>query len=407
MSFLAPSVDKDVLNVFVKRRDEPLDQARQVTNDTSRGIRSAFWAQDSETILYLQDFEGDENFHLYSLSIVDPSAEALDLTPGKNVKASNVMTNKRYPNEILVGTNQRDEKCFDIYRCNYKTGELTLDTENPGDVVGFGSEDESFEVREAVVRNQADSSTTIRIRDNATSPWRDLITFPYGEEGNLVEFCPDGQTAWLKSSLGRETTALLKIDLQTGETLEEVFCNDKCNCGAVSLDPDTKELRAVSYNYARLERQFFDDELKKDYEFLASVAPEGAEVLPSSKTRDEKTWIVGFRRSDGPIEYVVYDQENKTTEPLFVSKPDLLQYKFAPMEDVRIPARDGLELVAYLTRARTDRPTPLILLVHGGPWARDSWGFNPQAQWFANRGYATLQVNYRGSTGYGKTFLHR
>ena len=404
-----------MLNVFVKPLRAPVQDARQITNDTSRGIRTAFWAQDSRTVLYLQDREGDENFHLWSIDVVtamnnETGTEPLDLTPGDGVKASNIITNKRYPDEILVGTNRRDAKCFDMYRCNYRTGESILDTQNPGDVVGFGSDDVSFEVRQAVVRNQSDASTTIRIRDDATAPnsgWRDLITFPYGEEGNLVDFCPDnGKTAWLKSSLGRETTALYKIDLQTSELLEQVFATDQCNCGAVSLHPDTKELRAVSYNYARLERKFFDDEMAQDYAYLESVAPEGAEVLPMSKTRDETIWVVGFRRSDGPMEYVIYNQVEKSTEPLFVSKPELSDYRLAPMEDVRIPTRDGQELVAYLTRARTDAPTPLILLVHGGPWARDSWGFNAQAQWFANRGYATLQVNYRGSTGYGKTFLH-
>jgi dipeptidyl aminopeptidase/acylaminoacyl peptidase len=200
---------------------------------------------------------------------------------------------------------------------------------------------------------------------------------------------------------------LLKVDLKTGETIEEVFGTEKCNVGGVTLDEDTKQLRAVSYNYARTERKFWDKELEEDYRVLEALAPENSEVVSASKTRDEKTWVVGFVRSDGPTEYLIYDQVKKTTTPLFVSKPDLLNYKLAQMEDVRIKARDGLELVGYLTRAKTEGPAPLVLLVHGGPWARDRWGFNAQAQWFANRGYATLQVNYRGSTGYGKSFLHK
>jgi dipeptidyl aminopeptidase/acylaminoacyl peptidase len=406
LSYLAPSPE-GVLNVFVKLTSEPLEMARMITNDTSRGIRNAFWAQDSKTMLYMQDFEGNENFHLWAVDVDDSTKEARDLTPGKEVKASNIMINKRFPDEILVGTNERVAKSFDMYRCNYKTGELTLDTENPGDVVGWGSEDFSFQVREAVVRNQEDSSTTIRVRDDDKSEWRDLITFPYGESGNLVDFSADGKFCWMTSTLGRETNALLKVDLKTGETVEEIFAKDKCDCGGVTLDEDTKELRAVSYTYARLERKFWDTELEEDYRILTSLAPDGAEVVASSKTRDQKLWIVSYRRSDGPAEYVLYDQVKKTTSPLFVSKPDLLNYKLAKMEDVRITARDGLELVAYLTRARTDRATPLILLVHGGPWARDTWGFNSQAQWFANRGYATLQVNYRASTGFGKSFLHK
>jgi len=211
----------------------------------------------------------------------------------------------------------------------------------------------------------------------------------------------------MKSSVGRETTALLKVDLKTGETLETIAYNDKCDCGGIMLDDDTKELRAISFNYARRERIFYDKELEKDYEVLKSLMPEDSEVGVSSMTEDEKIWIVAYSKSDGPTEYVIYDQEKKVTTPLFVTKPELLNYKFAPMEDVRIQARDGLELVGYLTRADTEKKTPLILLVHGGPWARDYWGFNAQAQWFANRGYAALQVNYRASTGYGKSFLHK
>ena len=415
LAYLAPSTTDKVLNIFVRETsDENNDNARMVTNDSSRGIRQYRWAQDGHTILYLQDFEGNENFHLWAIdattinTIDDSDALARDLTPGENVKASNLITNKRFPDELLVATNERDPTCFDMYRIQYKTGEKTLDTQNPGDVLGWGSEDTSFEVREALVKNQADSSQTIRVRDDEKSEWRDLITLPYGENGNLVDFCNDnGKSCWMTSSLGRETTALLKVDLQTGETLETISSNDKCDVGGVVLDQDTKELKSVIYNYARTERVFMESNLEKDYQVLQSLGPDNCDVSAVSKTIDEQTWVVAYSRSDGPTEFVIYDQIEKTTKPLFVSKPDLLNYKFAPMEDVRISARDGLEMVAYLTKADTEKKTPLILLVHGGPWARDSWGFNQQAQWFANRGYATLQVNYRGSTGYGKSFLHK
>ena len=330
------------------------------------------------------------------------------MTPGKDVKASNLITNKRFPDEILVATNERNPTCFDMYRVQYKTGEKVMDTENPGDVLGWGTEDTTFEVREALSKNQEDSSSIVRVRDSKDSEWRDLAIFPYGEDGNLVEFCADdGKTCLMTSSVGRETSALLKVDLKSGETLDIISSNDKCDVGGIVLDDDTKEIKAISYNYARTERIFFDKELEEDYKLLKSLGPDGAEVGSASKTEDEKTWIVAYSRSDGPTEYVIFDQEKKETKPLFVSKPDLLDYKFAQMEDIRVKARDGLELVGYLTRADNEKKTPLILLVHGGPWARDYWGFNAQAQWFANRGYATLQMNYRGSTGYGKSFLHK
>jgi len=211
----------------------------------------------------------------------------------------------------------------------------------------------------------------------------------------------------MTSSIGRETTALLRVDLKTGETLETISSNDKCDVGGVVLDEDTKELRGVFYNYARTEREFLDKTLEEDYDVLFSLGPENCDVSTVSKTSDEKTWVVAYTRSDGPTEFVLYNQEEKTIKSLFVSNPALLEYKFAPMEDIRVTARDGLEMVGYLTRADNEKKTPLILLVHGGPWARDRWGFNQQAQWFANRGYATLQMNYRGSTGYGKSFLHK
>jgi len=183
--------------------------------------------------------------------------------------------------------------------------------------------------------------------------------------------------------------------------------SDKCDCGGITIDDDTKQIQAVSFNYARTERVFFDEKMSKDYEVLQSRAPEGSEVSMVSYNRDDTKWVVSVRRDDGPTEYSTYDRATKKTSPLFVTQKSLLDYKFAHMEDVRITARDGLELVAYLTRADTSKPTPLILFVHGGPWARDTWGFNSSAQWFANRGYAVLQVNYRGSSGYSKTFLHK
>lgn len=334
---------------------------------------------------------------------------ARDLTPGDNVKASTIITNHRYPDEILIGTNERDPQIFDIYRCNYQTGEKVLDTLNPGDVVGWGAEDDSFTIRSATVKNPMDSSSTVRIRDSIDAEFKDVFHFPYGEEGGLLDFCADGgKTGYLRSTIGRDTSALLKVDLATGETLEEIFSNDQADIGGVTLDKDTKEVRAVTYNYARTERVFMDQDLEADYNFLMTQLPNpNCEIGVSSRSLDETKWIISMLRSDGPTEYMIYDKPNKAVTPLFVSNPKLLPYKFSQMEDVRIPAHDGMELVGYLTRSVTEGPSPIVLLVHGGPWARDYFGFNPSAQWFANRGYATLQVNFRGSTGYGKSFLHK
>jgi len=403
LAYLRP--DDGVMNVWCRTVGKADD--RVVTADKYRGIRQAFWAEDSKTLLYMQDDAGDENFHLFAIDATSPSSVARDLTPYKGAKAQNVITNKRFPDQLLVGINHRNPACFDMYRCDVASGKLTLDTENPGDVLGWGTEDESFEVREAVSMNPADSSTVVRVRDGKDAEWRDLVVFPYGEEGNMVDFSKDGKTCLVLSTLGRETTGLVRMDVATGKVLEEIASSEQCNVGGILLDDDTKEVRVVSYNYARTERTFFDKELEADFTKLEAAGPAGSEVSLASRTRDDQTWVVSYRRDDGPAEFVLYDRAKGESTPLFVSQPSLLDYKFAHMEDVRIKARDGLELVAYLTRADSEKPTPLVLLVHGGPWARDFWGFNSAAQWLANRGYAVLQVNYRGSSGYSKSFLHK
>lgn len=421
LAYLAPSPD-GVMNIFVRDLNNQATNGdakandRQITDDKKRAIRSLSWAYDNKSIFFMQDKAGDENFHLYVTDAlptesVDENGVPLarDLTPGDNVKASTIITNHRYPDEILIGTNERDPQIFDIYRCNYQTGEKVLDTLNPGDVVGWGAEDDSFTIRSATVKNPMDSSSTVRIRDSIDAEFKDVFHFPYGEEGGLLDFCADGgKTGYLRSTIGRDTSALLKVDLATGETLEEIFSNDQADIGGVTLDKDTKEVRAVTYNYARTERVFMDQDLEADYNFLMTQLPNpNCEIGVSSRSLDETKWIISMLRSDGPTEYMIYDKPNKAVTPLFVSNPKLLPYKFSQMEDVRIPAHDGMELVGYLTRSVTEGPSPMVLLVHGGPWARDYFGFNPSAQWFANRGYATLQVNFRGSTGYGKSFLHK
>ena len=185
LAYLRPDED-GILNVWSRSVGGTDD--RVVTADKYRGIRQAFWAEDSSTLLYMQDDAGDENFHLFAIDATSPSAVARDLTPFPGAKAQNVITNKRFEDQVMVAVNNRDPTKFDMYRCSLRTGELTLDTENPGDVIGWGTEDESFEVREALVMNQADSSSTVRVRESAASEWRELITFPYGEEGNMVDF---------------------------------------------------------------------------------------------------------------------------------------------------------------------------------------------------------------------------
>lgn len=403
LAYLKPSAD-NVLNVWVRTVGAKDD--RQVTSDKYRGIRLFRWAEDNKTLLYVQDTGGDENFHVWAVDATEPGSEARDITPFEGVKAQNLATNKRFPGTVLVGLNKRNPQLFDMYRVDLYTGEMELDTENPGGVMGWDIEDETFTIRGATLVNPEDSSQTVRVRDGPDDEWRDLITFPYGEEGGLVSFCAGAKEALMLTSMEGDTMELARFDLKTAKKLDTVAVDPRCDVGGVMQDEDTKEVLAVNFNYARVERKFFSKDVESDFKLLEEKGPKGAEVGIQSRDRADRTWVVGFRRDDGPTEYAVFNRDTKELTSLFVSQPALEAYKMAPMECVEIQARDGLKMVGYLTRARTDAATPMILFVHGGPWARDNWGFNPSAQWFANRGYAVLQVNYRASTGYGKSFLH-
>ncbi len=431
-----------------------LKSARRVTDGGSRGLTYFFWGEDSQTIFYLQDKKGFENYHLWAVDIYNFESEtslndngilndanikpARDLTPG-DLKVQQVFKSPFHPNQLLITTNQRDKSLFDVYRCNYAgdSSSLELDTVNPGNVVGWGAiaTKDEFEICRANVRCQHDASTTLLIRnsmighsrqsngnmnnekivnnDKKNYEWRELYTWPYGEDGSFIEFLKDENTCLLTSSVDRDTTSLLKIDLSTGETLEEIFRHEKCDIGKIILDSETKNVQAVSYTYARTEWEYFDPWIEEHYRELSdNIAPTPDTLIDVRNTsKDQKLWLVAFVQSDAPTQFYLYDCNTKNAQSLFCARPILLNYKLASMESVQITARDGLELVGYLTRSRSDsivggmsQKSPLILCVHGGPWDRDHWTFSPTHIWFANRGYSTLSVNFRGSAGFGKKF---
>ncbi|KAL3157431.1 hypothetical protein ABBQ32_011901 [Trebouxia sp. C0010 RCD-2024] len=401
LAYLAPSEDKDVLNVFVRSVDS--DDARMVTKDELRGIRQFSWTEDSQYIMYLQDVGGDENFHLY-LQPLD-GKPAKDLTAFDGVRAQNLVTDKHFPGEVLVGLNKRNPQVFDMYRIKLETGELTLDTENPGDVLGWLT-DAKFQIRGAISMNPSDGATTFRTREGVDSEWKELMTWPQEENGGPVAFTKDGKSVYVQSSLGYDTTRLLQVDAVTAEEQKVIAYSDKTDIGRVMMNDDTREVEAVSFNYLRREWKILDPALAEDFKQLEKV--QDAEFSVVSETNDQRTWIVTFSRDNGPSASYIYNRDTKKAEFLFVTQPALSKYQLSNMRGEVIKARDGLELPAYLSLPVGAEPEqlPLILNVHGGPWARDAWGYRPDTQWFTNRGYAVLQVNYRGSTGFGKSFLH-
>jgi dipeptidyl aminopeptidase/acylaminoacyl peptidase len=400
LSYLAPS-DKGVLNVWVRTIGKTDDA--QVTNDTHRGIRIHFWAQDGKHLLYLQDIGGDENWHVYSVDL--ESKVVRDLTPFQGIRAQGIVTDKDSPNHILVGLNLRDRKVFDMHRLDLTTGAVVLDTENPGDVTGWITDD-AFQIRGAMTKNPKDASDTLRVRDGKDAPWRELLTWPFGENGGAHDFTADGKALWVETSIGADTTRLVKVDVAAGKELATIAVDPKIDVGPVVIHPDTKVVQAVGFNYFKNEWTILDPSIKEDFAVLAKL--QRGEFYLSGRDRADKNWIVTYQTDDGPVAYYAYSRETKKADLLFVNRPRLAEFTLAKMEPVIIKARDGFELVSYLTLpvGVDAKNLPLVLNVHGGPWARDTWGYDPEAQWLANRGYACLQVNFRGSTGFGKKFLN-
>jgi dipeptidyl aminopeptidase/acylaminoacyl peptidase len=400
LAYLAPS-DRNVLNVWV--RTIGMSDDRMVTNDTLRGIRTHFWAQDGRHLIYLQDVGGNENFHAYAVDVAQGTVR--DLTPHEGVRATNVILDRNHPDQLLLGMNLRDKKLFDMYRVNLATGESKLDTENPGDVLGWAT-DPDFVIRAAIALNQEDGSQVLRVRDSAKSPWRDLVTLPPEENGNFVDFSADGKAAYIETSIGSDVTRLVKVDLSNGRELETLATDPRCDVGAILVSDSTHQVQAVGFNYQRNEWKVLDPALEPDFRALRVIHEGDFSIV--DRDRSDQNWLVSYLDDDGPTAYYAYYRPSRKGTFLFVSQPALETLKLGKREPVEITTRDGIKMVSYLTRppGGSKKELPLVLLVHGGPWGRDVWGFDPIAEWLASRGYAVLQPNYRGSAGFGKKFLH-
>ncbi len=405
LSYLAPR--DGVLNVFVGPVDDP-DAAQPVTNDKQRGIRIYFWAYDNQHVLYLQDSKGDENWHVYSVDLA--SGETKDLTPLEKVNAQIEGVSDRFPGEIIVGLNDRDPQFHDLYRVNLATGDRELlekNTEFAGYVV-----DDDFKVRFAS-KMMPDGSLQY-FEPDGNGGWKEYVNV--GPDDTLTTqiagFDKTGRKLYLTDSRDRNTSALVQIDLDSDE--QKVLAeNDKADVGGVIAQPTEKNIQAVSFDYLRPEWQVLDPAIQPDMDYLKTVAD--GELQVTSRTQDDKLWIAAYVMDDGPIRYYLYDRPNKKATFLFTNRKALEGQPLVKMHPVVIKSRDGMDLVSYLSlpkasdpdnTGRPQQPLPLVLLVHGGPWGRDAWGYDTEHQLLANRGYAVLSVNYRGSTGLGKEFTN-
>lgn len=395
LAWLAPN-SQGIRNIWV--RALPGGEARVVTSDTQRGILHYFWHPSGRSILFFQDRQGDENFQLFEASL--ETGQTRTLTPELGVRAEFVAIDPKRA-EVLLLMNRR--RHFEVYRLKLETGDLRLDTENPGDFVNWAVDGE-FEVRAAIAYRR-DGAQEVMVRDTVQSEWRMLQRFAAGETlGKIAGFTADGKALWLLSSVGANTARLVEVTLATGAS--KVLVDDPVYDVTEVLTTAEGRLAAAGIQREKMEWRFLDASLRRDFERLRRSLGDG-EISLVSRDAHDRRWVVSIAKAENPARYHLFDRGTKKLTPLFASRPELEKWTLAPMEPVAFDARDGLRLHGYLTRPAGARAaTPMVLLIHGGPWVRDSYGYSGVVQFLASRGYAILQVNYRGSSGYGKAFLN-
>ena len=393
-----------VLNVWVGDVGAPEDTFKPVTNDTDRGVRAFFWGGDNARILYVQDVGGDENWRLYDVEL--DSGTIRDLTPFEGVQAQLLAEEKKFPTELLVGLNKDNPQLHDVYHLDLETGELEMVLQNPG-IVGFVADGE-MRVRAGLQPRPDGGMNLVGRRPGATAEqWEVFLEVDSDDALGTapIGFTADGNSLYLLSSVDANASRLLRVDLVSG--VATVLAEDpQYDVSGVMSNPDTKEIQMVSYTKARTEHVVLDRSIIDDMSQIQAIQP--GDVTFLGRDHADRTWLVAFTVDDGPVAYYAWDRGTKTPTFLFHHQPTLSDYTLAPMEPFSFTARDGLVIHGYLTfpPGVERRDLPAVLMVHGGPWARDSWGLNAEAQWLANRGYVSVQVNFRGSTGYGKDFVN-
>ncbi len=399
ISWLAPWENR--LNVFVQPADGSAEP-RRLTDATKRDISGYFWSAKDQ-IVYLQDDGGDENFHLYAVG-ADGGGKH-DLTPFPGVRVGVVDDLRDDEDHILISMNKRDARVFDVFRLNTRSGDMELVAENPGSVSSWVTDHEG-KVRAAVQTDGVNTELLTRAAED--QPFRKVLSTNFRESVDPLFFTYDNKELYASSNLGRDKAAIVRIDPATGKELEVLFEHPEVDTGQLLGSDKRKVLTAAVFTRDKTEYHFFDEWRRQLQEKLEKKLP-GVEVALSSMNRDEDRFIVRTHSDRSRGAYWFYDAKTDELRKLADVSPWLDEEQLSPMVPVRIPARDGLELPAYLTLPPGVEPKglPAVLLVHGGPWARDDWGFDGGAQFLANRGYAVLQVNFRGSTGYGRDFWEK
>ncbi len=395
LSFLQPYQNR--MNIFVQNiKDQKITQ---VSFETARDIGGYFW-KSNQRILYVKDFKGDENYHIVA---VDRDGKNLkDLTPFDGVRAQIIDSLEENENEMIIGLNQRNKQVFDAYRLNVVTGELKLVAENPGNIAGWMT-DHQGKIRIAVAFDGA--NTTLLYRATEAEPFKAVVTTNFREKINPLFFDFDNQNIYASSNIGRDKAAIVKYDIAHGKELAVIYSHPEVDVSSLFYSRKRKILIGTAFTTWKRELNLVDPVFKQAYVKLQKLLPQ-TEINLNDTNRDEDLWIVRTYSDRSLGAYYLYNLKTDQLTKLAEVSPWLNEADLSPMQPISYTSRDGLTIHGYLTLPKgvPAKNLPVVIHPHGGPWARDSWGYNSEVQFLANRGYAVLQMNFRGSTGYGKQF---
>jgi prolyl oligopeptidase PreP (S9A serine peptidase family) len=399
LSCLKPHQGK--LNVFVRNLDS--GKEHPITAEKERPVLNYFWSADSKSVLYLKDHLGNENYHLYRVAVQEKS-EPKDLTPFDNVTVE-LISMPRVTSKVLISMNQRDPELMDAYWLDIQSGELQVAAENSGTFTGYLA-DLSNQVRVATGISAA-GETEIYARPSEKASWAMVKKYPVEDSVAVLAFHKNGKQIYIKSSFGRDLAALSLLDLETGvEKLVHQDPKNESDLVQASFDPRTHELLTIQYEADKVRAYGATPAIQEDLERIRSGSPDNFYLGASSD--DHERWVITFYSPTNPGRTFLYDRKKTTLELMEESRPWLKSDELAAAEPITYQAKDGLTIRGYLTVPKDVEKInlPMVLLVHGGPWERDRWNFDSVVQFLANRGYAVLQINYRGSTGFGKKFAY-
>ncbi|MBV8642056.1 MAG: S9 family peptidase [Verrucomicrobia bacterium] len=385
------------LNVWVQPKSG--GEAKQITNVKDRDIRGFFWKGD-KYVLYLKDNGGDENYHLYVAQ--SDGSGSRDLTPFEGVRAEMIDDLEDDPTDLIIGLNQRNKEVFDAYRLNIETGNLKLIAENPGNISSWTT-DHAGNIRVATTTDGV--NTTLLYRKTEQDTWKPVITTNFKETFTPQFFTFDNKDLYGVSNIGRDKAAIVEFDPETGKETNVLFDHPEVDVSDLHYSKKRKVITSASYTTWKEEKKFFDPVTEQLYKTLEGKLP-GYDVYVVSSNKAEDTFVVRTITDRSLGSFYLYEANSGKLTKLADRNPWLKEDQLTEMKPIEYKSRDGLTIHGYLTlpKGKPAKDLPIVVNPHGGPWVRDEWGFNPEVQFLANRGFGVLQMNYRGSTGYGRNF---